>query len=268
MFCIMCVQCSYVLHTICNVVFNARYCDDEQFVVCLACTKNQPHLHRSWPIIHGMSHHHIRREKNQLKFFIKISLCFKFSSFRWRKKIKQFFATCNQQKQQRKKNPTSITITATKECNIKQEINCDANTMMVFNENYTSLNYSRERCKCNSGRTVCANLFSFFPFFVWWVACSLFSFYSPCVLIFLHLSFPFQILSFIYLFLCHAATHAALVATFMTANFSLLRISCGCSSNLCTTLHIVVFPFDRFIFPLKMLYRFSCYACVLHFMRS
>lgn len=134
--------------------------------------------------------------------------------------------------------------------------------MMVFNENYTSLNYSRERCKCNSFvRSVCVRESFLSSSLFCCVACSvfarsLFSFYSPCVFI-----DSIFLLKF-YLFAClhHAATHAA---AFVAVNFSLLRISCGSSSsNLCTTLHILCFcfPFDRFIFPLKMLYLFFSYA--------
>lgn len=111
-------------------------------------------------------------------------------------KKKTIFATCNQQKQHKDRENK-------RECNAKRskEINCDASTMMVFNENYTSLNYSRAK-DVNAIRSVgwlgcvCARIF--FPYFLFvfggWLAFILFS-------------------NFLYLFasFCRAATHAACI---------------------------------------------------------
>lgn len=131
-------------------------------------------------------------------------------------KKKTIFATCNQQKQHKDRENK-------RECNAKRskEINCDASTMMVFNENYTSLNYSRAK-DVNAIRSVgwlgcvCARIF--FPYFLFvfggWLA-------WPH-----HVCF-YPLLKFSVYLLLSAVLLLLMLHAFMAANFSLLRISCG-----------------------------------------
>lgn len=131
----------------------------------------------------------------------------------------------DKQSERNRKNkfPVTIAAAATKESATQSaEINCDANTMMVFNENYTSLNYSRAK-DVNAIRSV--GLWARETFFL------------------LHVSFLCLVAGSLALTMCFypllkfaicllvSAMLPFMLNTFTAANSSLLRISCGCSSK-------------------------------------